>query len=67
MLGTLGSLATLGGTLIPGAQWLTPLGLGMGAANAAQNGNAIGALQAMGNLSKWSPFLTGGWGNPWQR
>ena len=79
LLGTLGSLATLGGKLIPGAQWLTPIGLGMEGINAAMNGSPLGALRAMGKLAKlknplgtddddeiakkWSPFLNGGWGS----
>ena len=33
ILGTLGKIAGLGGMVIPGAQWLTPLGIGMGAAD----------------------------------
>ena len=79
LLGTLGSLATLGGTVLPNAQWLTPIGLGMGGMNAAMNGDATGALWAMGKMAKmnlpsqpvandditkkWSPFLHGGWGS----
>ena len=37
-LGTLGGLATLGGMVIPGAEWLTTLGMGMNTANSAMNG-----------------------------
>ena len=37
-LGTLGGLATLGGMVIPGAEWLSTLGMGMKAANSAMNG-----------------------------
>ena len=33
LLGMLGKAAGLGGMLIPGAQWLTPLGIGLGAAD----------------------------------
>ena len=83
MLGTLGALATLGGTVIPGAQMLTPIGLGMSGMNAAMNGDITGYLWAMGKMAnmkqptlndndeiskKWSPFLHGGWpSNPWQQ
>ena len=52
MLGTLGALATLGGTVMPQARWLTPLGLGIGAANSAMNGDAEGSLKTMNKLAK---------------
>ena len=48
LLSTLSGLATLGGTFIPGAQVLTPFGLGMGAIDSAQQGDYIG----MNNLLK---------------
>ena len=40
LLGTLGTLATLAGTFIPGAEWLSTLGLGMNAANSIMNGQS---------------------------
>lgn len=44
LLGTLGGLASIGGMFIPGAQYLTPLGFGMGALGSAMNGNTQGAM-----------------------
>ena len=42
LLGTLGGLATIGGALIPGAQWLTPLGMGLGMLGGGGAGNGQG-------------------------
>ena len=59
MLGTLGKIAGLGGMVIPGAQWLTPLGIGMGAADSVIGGNPQGALSqlvagvASGGFNNW--------------
>lgn len=51
LLGTLGTIASLGGMFIPGAQFLTPLGMGMSAADGLMNGNASAAnLQGLGGL-----------------
>ena len=61
-LGTLGKIAGLGGMVIPGAQWLTPLGIGMGAADSVIGGNPQGALSQL-----VSGVATGGfdsWFNP---
>ena len=44
-LGTLGGLATLGGAFIPGAEWLSSLGMGMNAANAMMNGKGANDMQ----------------------
>ena len=43
-LGTLGTIASLGGQFIPGMQWLTPLGLGVKGAKSLANGDITGAL-----------------------
>ena len=59
-LGTLGKIAGLGGMLIPGAQFLTPLGMGMSAIDAAMQGNPQGALQAMAQIAG----QYGDWQNP---
>lgn len=59
ILGTLGNIAGLGGMVIPGAQWLTPLGIGMGAADSVIGGNPQGALSqlvagvASGGFNNW--------------
>ena len=59
ILGTLGKIAGLGGMVIPGAQWLTPLGIGMGAADSVIGGNPQGALSqlvagvASGGFDNW--------------
>lgn len=51
LLGTLGTIASLGGMFIPGAQFLTPLGMGLGAANSLMNGNASAStIQGLGGL-----------------
>ena len=45
--------------LIPGAQWLTPLGIGLGAADSVVSGNPQGALSqlisgvASGGFDSW--------------
>lgn len=61
-LGALGKIAGLGGMLVPGAQWLTPLGIGLGAADSVANGNPQGALTQL-----FSGIASGGfdsWTNP---
>ena len=61
ILGTLGGLATLGGMLIPGAQWLTPLGAGMSAVNSLMNGgSAESQADALAKLKE----VMGEWQNP---
>ena len=50
LLGTLSGLASLAGTFIPGAQILTPLGLGLGAIDAAQQGDYIGMGNALNKI-----------------
>ena len=62
LLGTLGGLAQIGGMFIPGAQWLTPLGMGMKAVNGAMTGNPQSAAQNIGNIAKG--VITGDWINP---
>ena len=57
LLSTLSGLATLAGTFIPGAQVLTPIGMGMGAIDAAQQGN----YTEMNNAIKG--IRTGDWKN----
>ena len=66
LLGTLGGLATLGGALIPGAGWLTPLGTAMGAANGMMNGGGAGGQQQQsgGLLDAIGQILSGAWKNP---
>ena len=60
LLGMLGKAAGLGGMLIPGAQWLTPLGIGLGAADSVVSGNPQGALSqlisgvALGGFDSWT-------------
>ncbi|MBQ7170067.1 MAG: hypothetical protein IJR63_09240 [Synergistaceae bacterium] len=61
ILGNLGSIATLAGMFIPGAQWLTPLGAGMSAVNSIMNGgNADSTIDALGKLKD----VMTGWQNP---
>ena len=65
ILGTLGKIAGLGGMVIPGAQWLTPLGIGMGAADSVIGGNPQGALSqlvagvASGGFDNWIKEASG--------
>lgn len=61
-LGTLGKIAGLGGMLVPGAQWLTPLGIGLGAADSVANGNPQGALTQL--FSGIASGSFGNWANP---
>lgn len=61
-LGTLGKIAGLGGMLVPGAQWLTPLGIGLGAADSVVNGNPQGALTQLISGIKDGDFDS--WFNP---
>ena len=69
LLGTLGSLATVGGMFIPGAQWLTPLGMGMSTVNDLMTGNTQGAgariadYAAKNMLGKWLNPAAGTIGN----
>lgn len=49
LLGTLGTIAGIGGSLF-GAPWLGALGMGMNAANAAMNGNPAGVASAMSGI-----------------
>lgn len=62
LLGTLGKIAGLGGMLVPGAQWLTPLGIGMGAADSVVSGNPQGALTQLISGIKDGDFDS--WFNP---
>lgn len=59
-LGTLGGIASLGGMFIPGAQWLTPLGMGLGTADSILNGNDGNFTNgnAMQNLLNGTMFLS---------
>lgn len=41
ILGTLGSIAQIGGMFIPGMQFLTPLGMGMSAVDKLMNGGSM--------------------------
>ena len=61
-LGTLRKIAGLGGMLVPGAQWLTPLGIGLGAADSVVNGNPQGALTQLISGIKDGDFDS--WFNP---
>lgn len=61
-LGTLGKIAGLGGMLVPGAQWLTPLGIGMGVADSVVSGNPQGALTQLISGIKDGDFDS--WFNP---
>ena len=60
LLGTIGTIAGLGGTLF-GAPWLGALGAGMSAADAAMNGQPGALAQAMAGIAngEW-----GGMQNP---
>ena len=55
----------IGRMLIPGAQWLTPLGIGLGAADSVVSGNPQGALSqlisgvASGGFDSWTNPETG--------
>ena len=62
LLGALGSLATLGGAFIPGAQWLTPLGLGMTTVDDIIRGNPLGA--GARTAAQILDGTLGGWLNP---
>lgn len=63
LLGTLGNLAAIGG-LIPGAQWLTPLGLGLSATDRLINGSGGGSFgDDVDALSKLKEVMNG-WQNP---
>ena len=65
LLGTLGNMAGLAGTFVPGAQWLTPLGFGMSVGDSLIRGDMQGAgLKALGKLagdafSNWVNPATG--------
>ncbi len=48
-LGNLGTLAKLGGMVIPGAGWLTPLGYGLNAADGLINGYNTPGFQNKNN------------------
>ena len=61
-LGNLGTLAELGGMVIPGAGWLTPLGLGMKAADGLINGYNTPGFQNQNNAGFLGSLF--GWGNP---
>ena len=58
LLGGLGKAAGVAG-MLTGTPWLSALGLGMGAADSAMNGNGTGALEQV-----LSGILNGGWMNP---
>lgn len=61
LLGTLGTIAQMGGMFIPGAQWLTPLGLGMSTVNGAMNGIAPN-IDTIGKI--FNGMINAGWINP---
>ena len=61
ILSNLGTLAQLGGMAIPGAGWLTPLGMGMKAADSLMNG--AGGEEAIDALGTLKDTITG-WKNP---
>lgn len=50
LLGTMGTIAGLGGSLF-GAPWLSALGMGANAANAAAGGNPGGMAEVMGQIA----------------
>lgn len=58
-LGTLGTIASLGGQFIPGMQWLTPLGLGIKGADSLAKGDITGALASTIAGMKDAGFLGG--------
>jgi len=64
LLGGLGSLFSLGGMLIPGAQWMTALGTGMGAVNGMMQGNPSGMINMAQGVKDAGGF--GNWINPAQ-
>lgn len=67
LLGGLGALAMLGGTLIPGAEFLTTLGTGLGAANNILNGGTgVSGQGGQGGVSLWDMMskVLGQWQNP---
>lgn len=61
LLSSLGTLASLGGMFIPGAQWLTPLGMGMSAVDGLMSGNPQAAAAIAGQAAKG---MINGWKNP---
>lgn len=62
ILGNLGTLASLAGTAIPGAQWLTLLGTGMSAIDNMINGGG-GDYTTNNPLEKLKDAMTS-WQNP---
>ena len=65
LLGTLGSLATIGGALIPGMQWLTPLGMGLGMMNGGGAGGGASGVTGINSLADiLNGIVCGGWANP---
>ena len=50
LLGSLGTVATLAGTFIPGAQGLLPVGLGMNTLNSAMKGDTQSTTQGIGQI-----------------
>lgn len=62
LLGTLGNLASIGGMFIPGAQWLTPLGMGMSTVNDLMTGNTQGAGARLAGYA--ADNMLGKWLNP---
>lgn len=64
ILSNLGDLASLGGLVIPGAGWLTALGLGMRATDNMINKRGGGSM-TVDDLSKLKDIVNGaGWKNP---
>lgn len=64
-LGTLGTLASLGGA-ITGQPWLSALGIGMSGANAMMNGDASSGTidKTAGSINEVLSGLKGIWTNP---
>jgi hypothetical protein len=62
LLGGLGSLFSLGGMLIPGMQWMAPLGMGMSGIDSVISGNpqGMGQIMQMAAMNK----MMGNWTNP---
>jgi hypothetical protein len=64
LLGGLGNILSLAGMVIPGAQWMSALGQGLGAVNGLAQGNPSGLASTMSGIQAAGGFQN--WVNPGQ-
>ena len=57
VLNTLAGMTTMGANFIPGANFLTPFGLGLSAIGAAQQGDTKGMNEAIKKIKSYSIWL----------